>query len=230
MSRRSCTLLTLALATALALPAKPANAGVFGEVALSLGGTYPQGGFTRYADAGVLFNLRATIHTPVLEFVSTWVDISVVPFSRDVQQTFIVEQIVGGPTLFRPVEQVTSETMVAGHIGLQIANPTRRGLFRPRAALGIGLYSFQTDIVWTEELSDGTTTTLASEDIDTQTSFGWRGMLGADFFVSPQVGFTMDFVYDQVFNLRQEEGPDAGNKLTARFQGFSVGVVYMFEG
>lgn len=238
ISGRVCALLKPPLFTAFVsafftvvmLSGTPAGAGAFGEIAVSVGGTYPQGSFTRYADAGVLINVRATIHTPILEFISTWMDFSVVPFSRDVQQTFSITEILNGPTIIRPVEQITSKTMIAAHIGLQIANPTRKGFFRPRVAIGIGLYNFQTDITWEEEINDSTTVTLASEDIDTQTSFGWRGMLGADFFVSPKVGFTTDFVYDQVFGLRHEEGPDAGNKLTSRFQGFSIGIVFMFEG
>lgn len=232
VSRKACAYTKLTLLTVFSavviLAAPPAKAGAFGEIAVSVGGTYPQGSFTRYADAGVLINIRATIHAPVVEFASTWVDISIVPFSRDVQQTFSVTEIFNGPTIIRPVEQITSKTMIAAHIGLQIANPTRRGFFRPRVALGIGLYNFQTDVTWEEEINDSTTITLASEDIDTQNSFGWRGMIGADFFVSPQLGFTTDFVYDQVFNLRQEEGPDDGRKLTSRFHGFSVGVVFMF--
>ena len=212
------------------LPSNHVQAGAFGEIAISAGATYPQGTFTRYADPGFMGNVRTTIHVPPLEFFAFWGELSYVSFSRETIQTQSVTEIQGGPTIIRPVDQQTTERMFAGHIGLQIANPTRKGFFRPRAALGIGYYRFHSSISWTEQIDDTISITLARELLHEQKTFGWRGRVGADFFVAPQIGFTADFIYDHVFELNQNEGPDLNADLTSRFHGFTVGIVFMFEG
>jgi opacity protein-like surface antigen len=118
--------------------------------------------------------------------------------------------------------------MVAGHIGLQVTSKTKRAFFRPRAALGIGIYGFSTETSWYEDLPD-TSIKLAHENLDNQTSFGWRGLIGADFFIMPQWGATIDFVYDHVFELNQNEGLLGKADRTSRFHGFTVGIIYMFK-
>lgn len=219
----------LLIAITLTIAGKPASAGVFGEAAISIGGTYPQGTFIRYADPGFMVNARGTIHIPQMEFVVGWVGFSYVSFSKETVDTYYEGvTIIGGPTILHPVRQTTSESMVAGHIGLQLASPTQNAFFRPRAALGIGPYGFRNVITWTEEVGDSTVT-LADESLDSQTSFGWRGLLGADFFVSSQLGITVDLVYDHVFELNQIDGPQADADLTSRFNGFTIGIVYMFK-
>ena len=229
MLKQKCILLLLLVLTFALLPSSNIQAGVFGEVALSIGGTFPQGTFTRYADEGLLINLRATIHAPVVEFISFWGDFSGVPFSSESFDTQSFTYIDGGPTIVRSVRQDITETMIAGHLGLQLSNPTRRAFIRPRAALGIGLYNFSHVTTWTESIDDTTEVVLADETLDSQTSFGWRGLVGIDFFVTTELGCTVDFVYDHVFALNQTDGPDADAKLTSRFHGFTIGIVYMFQ-
>ena len=86
-------------------PSNHAQAGAFGEIAISIGGTYPQGTFTRYADPGFMANYRQTIHAPVVEFFAFWFDISYVSFSSETIETQSVIEIQGGPTITRPVDQ-----------------------------------------------------------------------------------------------------------------------------
>lgn len=223
---KRANLVRLATAAALAglLLMSSANAAVFGEVSLSAGGTFPQGTFAKYADPGFLINFRATIHIPKAEFLSFWLDFGGAKFSSE--ELFTTGFIPGGPTF--DVTQTTSESMVAGHIGLQLGNTTKRAFFRPRAAWGIGLYGFSTDVTWTIEAD--TTIPLDTENTDSQTKFGWRGTIGADLFISSQIGITADFVYDQVFGLNQTNSPQTvrDEKITSRFHGFSIGIVYMF--
>lgn len=206
-------------------PSNHVQAGAFGEIAISAGGTYPQGTFTRYADPSFMANIHTTIHVPEVEFFAFWFDFSYVSFSLEIIETQSITEIQGGPTIIRPVEQLTREEMYTGHIGLQIANPTRKGFFRPRAALGIGLYQFRNVITWTETIDDTTSIVLADEVLDSQTSFGWRGLLGADFFVTPQIGITADFIYDHVFELSQDEGPNLNADLISRF--YSRNCIYV---
>jgi len=229
MLKRLCILVLLTGLLSIFTISQNVHAGIFGEIALSAGGTYPQGTFVRYADPGFMGNLRVTTHAPVLDFFVFWIDISFVEFSREHIETVALTEIQGGPSIIRPIDQVTTENMIAGHIGLQLSNPTRKGFFRPRAAMGIGLYHFRNATTWTEEINDSTSIVLADEVHDSQTSFGWRGLLGADFFIKPNWGITADFVYDHVFKLTRTAGPDYEADLTSRFHGFSVGVIYMFN-
>jgi opacity protein-like surface antigen len=165
---------------------------------------------------------RATIHIPGAEVFVFWADLTLGTFASETLETTL--SIAGGPTL--PAQQTTTETMVAMHAGLQLASPTQRGFFRPRASIGIGPYFFDNTVFWSYDLGD-TTVTLDSEKLDSQVRFGWRGTLGVDFFVTPKYGITADFVYDHVFNLNQREG-SFGVDQNARFQGFTVGFIYMF--
>lgn len=212
----------IAIASLTAFPGA-ANSGVFGEVALSLGGTYPQTTFTRYADAGLLINGRATIHIPNAEMLAGWFDLSYVSFRRDEHET----EFTFAGQVPATVTQTTSESLFSSHIGLQLASMTKRAFFRPRAALGIGIYGFRNDTKWEWDLPD-TTLKLAEETLDSQTKFGWRFTIGADLFLSTEWGLTADFVYDHVLGLKQRDG-DKEAELTTRFHGFTVGAVYMFS-
>ncbi len=207
-------------------PFDAAQAVTFGEVALAGGGTFPQGSFTRYADPGFLVNVRATLHIPKVEVFAFWIDLGGASFSDEHHNT--TADIAGGPSI--PVIQTYSEGLFNGHIGLQLANMTRRAFFRPRAALGVGFYHFSSTMSWDMETVD-TTINLATETVDSQTRLGWRVLTGADFFISTRLGFTADFVYDHVFDLNQTETPLPNDNvdLTSRFHGFTVGLVYMFD-
>ncbi|HWR83897.1 MAG TPA: outer membrane beta-barrel protein [Candidatus Deferrimicrobium sp.] len=228
LNRRTLLVLCWAVIGA-AITAPDVEAAVFGEVAASVGGTYPQGTFTRYADPGWVGNVRATIHVPHVEVFAAWVSLSYVEFAREAVKTRrLLYEIEGGPTVYKPVDQTTKETMTAGHIGLQLATLTRHAFFRPRVALGMGVYYFRNDVEWTEEGVDSTVT-LATVELDEQTVFGWRLLLGSDLFITTRIGLTAEFVYDHVFDLNQTDGPSYDADLTSRFHGFNVGVVYMFE-
>jgi len=218
-----CFLLIITLGTVVA---NPVFAGVFGELHLGLGGTYPQGTFARYADPGFIANLRATVHIPNAEFVVGWLDFNYIMFARENVESQ-GSMTVGPITTYFPVMEKYSEELYTGHIGLQLASTTRRGAFRPRAAAGIGFYRFNTDLVWEAELAD-TTTEVARLDLDDQLCLGWRGILGADFFFTPQFGASADFIYDHVFSVERIEGTEVVDR-TSRFLGFTVGFVYMFK-
>ncbi|MCP4569424.1 MAG: hypothetical protein GY841_17755, partial [FCB group bacterium] len=164
-----------------------------------------------------------------VEMFVVWADFGFAHFkSETVETKRILYEIIDGPTVYRAVDQTTSENMVTGHIGLQLASMTKRAFFRPRVALGIGFFSFDNTISWTEQDAD-TTVVLTSETLDKQNCFGWRALIGADFFFTPQIGATFDLVYDHVFNLKQTESPDVATRRTSRFNGITVGIIYMFK-
>ncbi len=204
------------------------GAAVFGEVALTGGVVMPQGTFNRYADNGELANLRLSMHIPHVEMFVGWIDFEIGQFSRDEFETYKITQIVGGPTLYDPETQVTSEDLIAGHIGLQLASMSQNAFFRPRAALGIGLYGFSHKIEWKEDVGDSTVV-IASENLHRKTCWGWRASVGADLFFTPQWGATFNVVYDHVLKLRQKETLVDLSNNTSRFNGFTVGIIYMFS-
>jgi hypothetical protein len=206
--------------------ASSALAGVFGELHIGLGGTFPQGTFARYADPGFIVDLRATVHIPKAEFIVAWMDFNYILFARENIETQ-GEMTVGPVTTYFPVMEKYSEDLYTAHVGLQLASNTQRGAIRPRAGIGIGVYNFVTDLTWEAELAD-TTLEVAKLDLDDQFRLGWRGIIGIDFFFTPQFGASADFIYDHVFNVERVEGTEVLNR-TSRFHGFTAGFVYMFK-
>lgn len=225
---RAISIMTACICLILAMPAT-SSAGVFGDVSVAFGGTYPQGDFTTYADPGFTIDLRGTMRFSESAAVALWGGLSFVLFDHDVQTTHRRIELENDVVIFNPVEQTTDQMLIAGHAGLRLAAPTQGGFFRPRAAVGVGVYHFRHDITW-EEHVDGESYQLAYDNLDNQTKFGWRGRIGADFFILSEVGITADFVYDYVFNLEQEEGPSLPTReVDADFNGFSVGLIWLFS-
>jgi hypothetical protein len=218
-------LISTVLVISLVLPAQ-LSASIFGEVAVALGGTYPQGSFVRYADPGFLINGRATIHVPHVEMFVGWVNVGYVSFANEDLETQGTVQGPSGTVTF-PIIQKYSEDLLSLHLGVQLATTTKRAFLRPRAGIGVGVYGFNTDMTW-EAVNADTTIEIAREELDSQTKFGWRGMIGIDIFVKSSFGVTSDFVYDHVFNLERVDGQAVADR-SSRFHGFTVGIVYMFS-
>ncbi|MEE9443721.1 MAG: hypothetical protein V3V99_13740 [candidate division Zixibacteria bacterium] len=204
-------------------------AGAFGEIAISAGGIFPQGSFARYADPGGMLTIRGTVHIPNMEMFVAWADFGFAQFARDEFDTYKKTEIPGLPPFYEPITQVTKEDMITGHIGLQLASMTKRALFRPRAALGIGFYLFSHEIEWKEDVGDSMVV-IASKSLDSKNCWGWRATVGLDMFFSPQWGGSFEMVYDHVFNLRQNESINETTNRTSRFNGFTIGLIYMFGG
>lgn len=94
-------------------------------------------------------------------------------------------------------ERSTVESNAAFHVGMQIANPSRKAFFRPRVGLGLGVYYF-----WTELNLVGDV--IESHDIlEKQLRFGWRGSVGADFYFTRKLGISLEYIYDWVMDLDQ---------------------------
>ncbi|MFH1755987.1 MAG: hypothetical protein ABIA59_09815 [Candidatus Latescibacterota bacterium] len=226
MSHKQTTLSVAVIIVLGVMNAGIAGAGVFGELHLGLGGTFPQGTYARYVDPGFVVDLRGTIHIPNAEFLAAWVDFNYIIFAQESIES--EGKVTVGPiTTYFPVMEKYSEELYTGHVGIQLASTTQRAAFRPRAGIGIGLYNFQTDLTWEAEFPD-TTVKIANLDLDSQTCFGWRAIMGADFFFTPQFGASIDFLYDHVFNVERVEGTEEVER-TSRFLGFTAGFVYMFK-
>jgi len=207
------------------LMSSPAAGGPFGEAGLGFGGIFPQGDFAQYSDPGPAFLLRVNTHIPKVETFSGWFCLGVNLFSSD--ESELVIDVDGYPLL---AKKNIDEYGITLHAGLQLGSASRRGFFRPRAALAPGLYYFNTEtsirpLDYDEDLIEAN---------NGQLRFGWKAVLGADFFFSPKWGVSAVFVYDQVVNLHRDiEIDEAGNtkpiSRSARFQGFMIGVVIPFE-
>jgi hypothetical protein len=195
-----------------------------GEMHISIGGIYPQGNYTAYADPGVTANLRWTVHMNQFGFLSGWLNINGSFFSSE---EFYVE-LLDDP-YYRGADERISEYAISLHTGLQIGSDSRQGAIRPRLAFGPGIYFFNTE--------DKLTIPGLEEPYDinneTQVKFGWRAFAGLDLFVNSRWGFTFDFTYDHVLSLDhiwQVESADKIVKIgqTARFNSYSAGVVLSF--
>ncbi len=201
------------------------SAGPIGELNISLGGMFPQGNYARYTDPGFTLDVRATFHIPKVGFAAGWVDASLAFFGSD--ESFV--EVVDDPYI-KGADQTVSEWTVSLHGGLQFGVDTRRGFFRPRAALGPGLYLFQTD---TRLEVPGMEEPLSSES-EGQLRFGWRGVAGVDLFFVTKWGLSFDFTYDHVLGLDHVDEYLPGGQLvrtarTARYQSYMVGITIPFE-
>lgn len=212
----------------LGLEQEPAKStpGPVGDFSLNLGYSAPQGTFTRYAETGFHVLLRVNFRLRERFPLSFWTGLTFTHFSR---RESIVQ--VEFPDLEEPyydkAREVLEEDAYGLQVGLQLGNPTRRGFFRPRASIGVGLYVFSTTVkyftlAWPDdEQIWGFTDQLLGR-------FGWRGIVGADLFFTPRWGASVDILYDHVLHLNLTDAANSRN-ITARFQGIAVGVVYALE-
>jgi opacity protein-like surface antigen len=158
--------------------------------------------------------------------LSGYLDLSGSFFSSESEDVLVWVEGVG---TFEAEKRI-SQYNIALHAGLQLGSDTRRGAIRPRFAFAPGLYLFNTETTVT--MWDAEDPFL--DDSDAQVKFGWRGIVGCDFFLTTRWGISTEFVYDQVINLHHEtEYDELGrpNPVTksARFHGFMVGVVFAMK-
>jgi hypothetical protein len=196
-----------------------------GEVTITIGYCSPQGEFASYSDPGPQFSIRGELEIPGAPFLSGWADFSYTLFEHD---SFDTEIEVGDFSF--PVTQTTKQDAVSAHIGLQLSSHSDNEFFRyirPRAALGVGIYHFDTSVSLNTDSDIGDDIVLDSDTLDSHTCGGWRGILGADLYFDPRWGVCIEFVYDNVFGLHRRDG-DLESDETARFQSFSIGAVISF--
>lgn len=220
------SVITPAIVMLLMLASSPATAGLFGEVGIAVGGVSPQGNFGTYADEGPTALIRASIHINQAPMFSGYLDLGGSLFSS---QTEDVDVWIEGLGMY-VAEKTVSQYNICLHAGLQLGSSTRRGAIRPRAVLAPGLYVFNTK----------TTVRMLDEDenfldeSDAQLKFGYRGILGSDFFFTTRWGISVAFVFDQVINLHHDHLYDQNGRLkqvsqSARFYSIMVGVVWPME-
>jgi len=222
MMSRTATALVLSAVLVLGGAFAPvAHAG--GEVTVGMGGVWPQGSFAAYGDPGPQFFGRVEVEIPDLPAAAIWLDVSFAIFSSE---TFRTEATADDIAF--PVDQTTSQHALSFHTGLQLGSSSHNAFFRPRAAVGAGFYYFSTTVELRRADWYSDEEPLYSETLDSQFRFGWRGIVGADFFVSSSWGISCEFVYDHVFGLNRIEGEQEAEK-TARFHGVTVGAVFSFD-
>lgn len=218
---------TMAAAGLVLLVISSSSASAIGELSFSIGGVYPQGSYAQYADPGVNINGKGIFHIPSMELISGWIDLNFSEFSSE--ETDIIVQVGNLADLL--ATQTISETAFSMHGGLQLGSDSRRGFFRPRAAIGPGFYVFSTT---SSARFDDADEDFYSES-ETQTKIGWRGALGVDLFFRTKWGISLDFLYDHVVDLNhtlefdQQSGALTKTGQAARFHSFMIGVVIPFS-
>lgn len=175
--------------------------GLLGELDLAAGGKFPQGSFTDWADHGVSLRARTDLRPFKAREFSGWVDVDFTHFStHDEPVVAIVDD-----TLVFPAEQTTSQWAGSLHAGIQLGSGTRRGFFRPRAAIAPGMYFYNTST--TVRLLDTEDPFLTDELL--QIRLGWRAVAGTDLYFVSQWGISLNFAYEAVWNLHQTSASDA---------------------
>jgi hypothetical protein len=202
------------------VPAVPASGA--GDVTLGLGGVWPQGSFAAYGDPGFTVLARGRLEVPGFPALSGWLDVNYVNFSAE---TFETELSTGDISF--PADQTTTQQAVTVHIGAQLGSSSRKAFFRPRAAVGVGFYFFDTTLKLERKDADDDEEPLYTETLDSQACFGWRSVVGADFYFDQKWGVSVDLFYDHVSGLNRVEGDEETHR-TSVYQGFAVGVVIPF--
>jgi hypothetical protein len=192
-----------------------------GELTLSLGGAWPQASLAEYSDPGFTVLARAGLELPKFRALSGWIGVGFVNFGGDSFETDTSEWGV--------VEQSTNQHAFTMHIGAQLgAEIHERGevfFFRPRAAVGVGYYFFRSTLSLERIDAEPDEDPLQYETLDSQSRFGWRGVVGLDCFVTQRWGVSIDVFYDHVFELNRVEG-DEESRGASTYQGVALGVVF----
>lgn len=195
------------------------------ELILTIGGVSPLGNFSRYAEVGFMGAARVTCHPEHPGSLALFLNVAGMAFSSE-DEGFVLE----GQGISMQGTKTVDQYAAALHLGFQIGSGSRRSFFRPRLAIGPGMYLFNTETSWR---IDGDDEDLREEN-EWQTRFGWRGILGTDLFISTQWAITIDFTYDYVWNLHHlleidELGRAHSVSKSARFEGIMIGVALALD-
>ena len=187
-----------------------------------LGGfSAPRGTFSRYADGGLGITVRATYHPRPVRAVGFWSDLNYIWFGSD-RLTVEFDEAGYEPT----ADQKVTEQAISFHVGAQLGSKSGRAFFRPRAAIGPGLYIFYTTSAITAEDAFGDEEEFNQLE-ETFVRFGWRIILGADLYTKSRFAIAVELVYDHVHRLDQPEGFDSSSRTT-RFTGVFGGVTLSY--
>lgn len=219
-------IIKLVLALMFAVPC--ARAGMIGEVGVAGGVMTPQGTYAQYADPGAMLLLRINGHPKSIPILSSWLSAGGAFFGSEERAVLLTAPGTSNPPL--PAKQTISDDAFTLHLGVQLGSWTRRGFFRPRAAIAPGIYAFSTHtkvrpLDYTEDLMD---------DTESLVRLGWRGVIGTDLFFARKWGISIDFVYDHVQSMQNVVETDQSGltKVTsrpARYQTIMVGAVIPLE-
>ena len=204
--------LILGLAHAAQAGERPSPDSSAGDVVVSLGGEWPQGSTPTFYDPGFNIAARAAYHLPFLKGAIPTLGLGATFFPGE---SGLVDDVTDSFVVLAKEE--SDRYSIALNIGIQIGSPTRRGFFRPRAGIAPGFYA----------LSKYVERTLPGEDDPYYSKSlwlgraGWKGVIGVDLFVSHQAGIALEYVYDQIWHL--------DNQQSGRYQGFAVGVTFAVD-
>lgn len=219
---RPVRLIVMSIAAFVVIGVGNASAGVLADFTFALGGTWPQGDYTHYGVPGWHGFGRLTVQIPRIRAIMGWAEFSLTEFGTSRRNVEISQP--PGHAL-----QLSSQKCYAFRLGVQAGNYTRHGFFRPHAGIGVGTYFFASTTSLQEDPffeEDGETIDFKYDDSHLEPGLGAH--IGADFFFTPTVGATVEFVYDHVVGLNVREG-DTDAEADARFQGFVVGVTVALE-
>ena len=194
------------------------------EVCVNVGGTFPKGNFHKYTDDGYYGNARLVAHLKSMKALSGFTEFSGSFFKYTTEDVLLTDGIRQ-----REVVKKNSQYSVSWHLGMMLGSGSRNSFFRPKLGLAGGLYLFNTQTLLVDDIFIDDPP--LAEDNETQVRVGWRGIVGANFFFTPNWGISLEFTSDQVLNLHNtvEFIPEVGvTKVgqSARFNNYSIGVIF----
>lgn len=193
------------------------------DIAAQIGAVIPDGTLNDYASTGFSILGRGVYHVPSAPAIGLWGDLNLNLFSSETIKVRIPVTGTGGVSI--PVDQTTTQTGFNFHLGAQLGSGNRKAFFRPRVGAGLGVYNFRTEISWKGFNADEE---IASETTDSDWGWGWRGMAGADWFVSPRWGIATDVLFDQVYSLDKRKGEIVDDSASG-FTTIMVGAVFALD-
>ena len=197
----------------------PAACAEFGVLSGSIGGIFPQANYAAFADPGLNACLQATYHPFPSRIFALWASGGLAVFS---EKKAAVQLEIDGVSEWA-TRKINDRAYIL-HLGIRVGSQSCKAFLRPYISGGPGIYLFDTEtkykLVGQPEWSRVRHTT--------DTGFGWRGILGTDFYFSEKFGIRLECFFDKVYNLNSQDD-DKTNNLATSFISYMIGVVVPFE-
>jgi hypothetical protein len=169
------------------------------EIGFAIGGAFPQGNFTRNVSTGLDLYLRFSVPIKPSSGLSLYATGSGVDFKAENQGAIL--DSTGAVT---SASQDLDFRSAAVHVGFQWAGAWEKGQIRPRIGVALGPHFVETK---SQVRVDGLLVDSLSQ-ANEQTRWGLRFQVGSEWVLRNNVGLTLEFKLDNIWNVAQYEVSD----------------------
>lgn len=197
----------------------PAAGAEFGVLSGSIGSIAPQGDYAAFADPGLNICLQATYHPLESHVFALWVSGSLAVFSAE---DATVQLDIDGASEWAD-RQINDKAYII-HLGIRLGSRSYKPVLRPFVSAGPGIYVFDTETKY-KLVGQPDWSHIRH---NTETGFGWRGVLGTDIYFSEKFGVRLECFFDDVYGLNPLDTEETDN-IEARYISYMIGIVIPFE-